>query len=261
MTAPARPPVGHVKQASDVGYPQFTPGQMLHHSDLAALAEYTRELSRLALRALFGCGVVCGLCVKWRLKCEDRLEVTVEPGIALDCAGDLVQVPRSTTVVACDDKAVAEAKELWVVLRGSQKACAPRVSACGCDDDGEQLPAPFTRLQYFYEVQLLRDRPKGSCGRTPPSPAQSEGKEVPPYVDPQADAQPPYYGASCARCDCEWIVLARLNRQDPKSKWQVQHEVRRFVRPVPMRDPGCPTEDEVAAEATSQGAGGKREGG
>ena len=40
----------------------------------------------------------------------------------------------------------------------------------------------------------------------------------------------------CDCCECEWIVLAKAT-SDANGVWTVDHSVRRFVRPVLMRDP------------------------
>src|SRR5882724_9908975 len=89
-------------QASDLGFPLFSPGQMLQHDDLTALADYTRQMTRLMLRSLFGCGVVCGLCVKALHACN-KLTVTIDPGVALSCCGDPVQVLKPVCITVDPD--------------------------------------------------------------------------------------------------------------------------------------------------------------
>jgi hypothetical protein len=42
----------------------FSPGMLLQHADLEQLNSYTRDLSRLLFKSLFGCGVICGLKVE-----------------------------------------------------------------------------------------------------------------------------------------------------------------------------------------------------
>ena len=65
--------------------PRYSPGLILEDSDLTAAVDYTRGLSRLLFRNLFGCGVICGLTVKIDTDCG--LNVTVSPGLALDGCG------------------------------------------------------------------------------------------------------------------------------------------------------------------------------
>lgn len=51
----------------------------------------------------------------------------------------------------------------------------------------------------------------------------------------------PFYDGQCPCdcCDCEWIILAIAMREEKEGQenWHVDHSVRRFVRPVLMRDP------------------------
>src|SRR5436309_2337502 len=77
---------------------RFGPGMLLQHEDLEQLNAYTRELSRLMFRSLFGCGVICGLVVKTNPKCG-KVEVSVSAGVALECSGDPVYVPEDRTFV------------------------------------------------------------------------------------------------------------------------------------------------------------------
>ncbi|MFO1207190.1 MAG: hypothetical protein U1E63_15950 [Burkholderiales bacterium] len=44
----------------------------------------------------------------------------------------------------------------------------------------------------------------------------------------------------CEKCDCDCVLLARLDRvgSDPEHpEWKADHRVRRFIRPMLMRDP------------------------
>ena len=82
--------------SSGIERPLFSPGLLLEDEDLTAGVNYTRELSRLLFRSLFGCGVICGLEVKGELFCKrQQLRVTVGPGLALDGAGNPMQVTKS----------------------------------------------------------------------------------------------------------------------------------------------------------------------
>jgi hypothetical protein len=46
-------------------------------------------------------------------------------------------------------------------------------------------------------------------------------------------------GCDCADCNCEWVVLAFIKRQDGAATniWATNHSVRQFIRSVRMRDP------------------------
>ena len=91
------------KGMSTLVRPKFGPGMLLQHDDLEQLNIYTRELNRLMFRSLFGCGVVCGLVVE-----PTRSAARVRHGrrgLALDCHGDPIYVPKDTRVAVdenCD---------------------------------------------------------------------------------------------------------------------------------------------------------------
>ena len=56
--------VDQVTGSSTLVRPRFSPGLLLRDDDLKVGVDYTRELSRLMFRSLFGCGVICGLKVE-----------------------------------------------------------------------------------------------------------------------------------------------------------------------------------------------------
>src|SRR5512140_3603791 len=135
MSAPS-PVLSSARNVTDIQFPLFSPGQMLQHDDLTALADYTRMLMQLMLKSFFGCGVVCGLCVKAVFQCN-KLAVTVDPGVAVDCCGNLIHVTKPTTVTIdpdCDLASLQKYGQLWVVLREYEKGCAPRAASCPSDD-------------------------------------------------------------------------------------------------------------------------------
>src|SRR5438874_7512870 len=79
--------------------PRYTAGLLLEDTDLTAAVKYTRDMSRLLFRSLFGCGVICGLDVTALLTCNgSKIEVTVASGIALDCSGNPIYVPKAFKV-------------------------------------------------------------------------------------------------------------------------------------------------------------------
>src|ERR1044071_3859097 len=85
------------KGMSTLARAKFAPGMLLQHEDLEQLNNYTRDLSRLMFRSLFGCGVICGLVVTSKPECG-KLKITVAAGLALSCSGDPIEVPNSVDV-------------------------------------------------------------------------------------------------------------------------------------------------------------------
>src|SRR5262245_46922574 len=111
----ANGPVTSVKGASTLVRPKFEPGMLLQHEDLNRLTTYTRELSRLLFRSLFGCGVICGLRVTSDNKCG-KATITVASGIALNCSGDPIYVPKDQPVAINENCDPDPPTPLWVVL-------------------------------------------------------------------------------------------------------------------------------------------------
>jgi hypothetical protein len=253
-------PIVAKKGVSTLSRARFGPGMLLQHDDLEQLSVYTRELNRLMFRSLFGCGVVCGLVVKPQTKGESILTVTVTSGLALDCQGDPIHVPQEQTITV-DLQCVADVKdEIWVVVCGTVKCCAPRASMCASDDD--ETTSACTREWDAFEIRLMRSAPKG-CGCVKP-----DKKNPPPddpcwCVNPQNECYRNHYAGECECCegcgagDC--VVLARLVKAKAGREpgWTAAHEVRRFVRPVLMRDRQAWTEQQpkydVAAETQTAG--------
>lgn len=235
--------------------PKFGAGMLLQHEDLEQLNTYTRELSRLLFRSFFGCGVVCGLVVEVNDDC-DGLVFTVGCGLGLDCSGDPVFVPGSVEVVVdlkCD---TTIGDTLWVELCGSAKCCSPRTSMCGCDDD--EPVSRCTRERDGYEIRVLRDKPDCACGCLD-NPDKYPRLDDPCWcANPELPCQVDHYHGKCkchcentsdCSCGCDCIVLARLVKKD--NKWKSDHTVRRFIRPVLMRDPRVA--EELKASAAPDG--------
>ena len=122
--------------------PRFSPGLLLRDDDLNQGVDYTRDLSRLLFRTLLGCGVVCGLRVTSEFKCQ-QLVVSVAEGVALDCHGDPIHVPTTQLIPIDGSCGQTILDEMWVIIKRTEKCCAPRAASCSCDD--EETPAVCTR--------------------------------------------------------------------------------------------------------------------
>ena len=237
-------PVGSIKGLSTLVRAKFGPGMLLQHEDLEQLNTYTRDLSRLLFQSFFGCGVICGLIVDADLDC-DKLKVTVQPGVALTCAGEPVYVPRGIKPFFIrEDFNLGTATQLWVKLCLTTKCCAPRTATCSSDDDAT---SECTREKDGFEIQVVQNRPDCACGC--PEPANNEPAQVVENpckcVRPDLPCYKPHYDGTCgctcgecSDCHCQCILLARLDKTDNQAKpWRADHRVRRFIRPVLMRDP------------------------
>jgi hypothetical protein len=253
------------KGTSTLVRPRFSPGLLLRDDDLTTGVDYTRDLSRLLFRSLFGCGVVCGLRVTTQVECG-KLIVTVDSGVALNSMGDPIYVPSPTTLTVDPTCGSPIPPKIWVVLCRSEKCCAPRSTVCGCEE--EDSPNVCTREQEGFEIRLVKEQP-GDCAcmcdeallPNPPkdgqTPTYDASKDPCWCADPCKCSKDHYAGkCTCACCDPECVVLAvlsdllrddgykgrdkeqlRQKAQATGQPWIANHSVRRFVRPVLMRDP------------------------
>lgn len=244
--------VPSVKGLSTLVRPKFAPGMLLQHEDLDSLSAYTRELNRLMFRSLFGCGVVCGLVVKPDPTCGQGA-VTIDAGLGLDCDGDPIYVPKQQRLVLDKDCVPNTNGVLWIVLCAKVKCCAPRTPMCPADDDEQE--AMCTRERYAFEIRAVAEPPKCACSCVQEEdPAGNDNDRVVDEEEPCwcADPKDPchhrhYQGECGCECDdcsggtccCDCILLARIEREGDvnEGKWRVDHSVRRFIRPVLMRDP------------------------
>lgn len=271
-------PLATAKGTSTLVRAKFGPGMLLQHEDLEQLNVYTRELNRLMFRSLFGCGVVCGLVVDTDVKCG-KVNVIVGSGLALDCQGDPIYVPKPVSIVLDEECDPNIDSPLWVVLCGTEKCCAPRTSVCASDED--ESPSVCTREREGYEIRIMRSRPQCVCRCAGPDenhPRRDSADKTQERVDTRqewsdrmrdrsenkckcANPEPchvDHYAGKCgcdcedcANCDCDCVLLARLYEfgNDPNHpEWRTDHRVRRFVRPVLMRDPQVEIEEERREE-------------
>jgi hypothetical protein len=257
MSGNANKTISSVKGFSTLVRPRFGPGMLLQHDDLEQLSSYTRELSRLLFRSFFGCGVVCGLCVKVEPKCG-QIVATVGAGLALDCTGDPIYVPSEQSLPIDEKCDNSQQGPLWVVLCGTTKCCSPRTSMCSTDDDEAQ--SVCTRERDAFEIRIVSatEFPNCVCGCkthvgvhdsnvTGGAAAPNPGCQC---ANPIDECYQDHYQGICG-CGCKdtdgsgccgsCVLLAQLTLQGEQGKmqWTPESGVRRFIRPVLVRDPGC----------------------
>jgi hypothetical protein len=247
-------PLATAKGTSTLVRAKFGPGMLLQHEDLEQLNVYTRDLNRLMISSLFGCGVVCGLVVDPQPKCG-KITVNVSAGLALDCQGDPIYVQQAQSIVLDENCKPDIITPLWVVLCGTEKCCAPRTSVCSSDDS--ETASVCTRERDCFEIRIVQTRPPCVCGCPEPETNDKSQAILETHckcVNPDLKCYADHYAGKCgcdcddcANCDCNCVLLARLDRtgdlQHPV--WSADHRVRRFVRPVLMRDPQVEIEDEA----------------
>ena len=123
--------------------------------------------------------------------------------------------------------------------------------------DEDESPSICTRERDYFEIRVVRNKPRCVCSCRDPDPNRPT-RDWPDNrckcVDPENDCYVDHYSGKCgcecddcAECDCDCVLLARLERagrDDDHPEWTVDHRVRRFVRPVLMRDPQVDIEEQ-----------------
>jgi hypothetical protein len=252
-------PLATVPGTGTLMLPQFAPGMLLQHDDLAALGEYSRDLSRLLFRTLFGCGVLCGLVVSFEMQCRSKLCITVSPGIALDPCGDPIQVAASRQICVNPDCNPKFPRTLYVVLGAKSSHCAPRTARCDADDDVMRV---CTREKFGFEICVMPERPTCACGCPDPKDARALRQQSDRQcADPVSPCYADHYAGHCVdaccdgetecNCGCDQVLLARLVNTGTVDQpaWEVDHRVRRFARPVLIDDPQVRIEEASRAAA------------
>lgn len=230
------------KGTSSLVKPKFGPGMLLQHEDLDALHTYTRDLNRLLFSSLFGCGVICGLEVEAGEDCG-KATLTVKAGVALNCTGDPLHVPKAETLTVDEDCDVEPGSEFWVLLCPAMKCCGPRQSMCACDD--EEPSTACTRERYGYEIRVVEEEPGCACRCKRPTEGATTGDTtgsnlLTGCVD-CGDCHKDHYDAKCkCACDscegggCDCVVLALVGYDG--TAWDVDYRVRRLIRPALIKD-------------------------
>jgi hypothetical protein len=250
--------------------PRYSPGLLLEDEDLTSGVDYTRELTRLMFRSLFGCGVICGLTVKGTTACDgNAADITVDCGLALDCMGNPIQVTSKQTFHYEPPKCEALPRELWVTICYVEMPCRPRDVSCSCDGLGDDARVEKTRLRDGFEIYVSAEQPACACccikPKAPPKtddqkccpdPAAAvETTTDPKPADPKADPkllekpseQDDVYaethacfedhvtGVCACECGCNCIVIAKLNVSGAGAATEISKPapgIVRHIRPV-----------------------------
>lgn len=234
-----------VNGISQLVRPSYSPGLMLQDDDLRQAVDYTRDLSRLLFKSLFGCGVVCGFKVTLETgHCGDQ--VVIQPGVALDGNGDPVELKDKQTIELGTDLQ----GETWITIRRREILCLKRDLACVADDDDSAMVA--TRIRDGYEIKLVRTRPEKACVCVRKA-DKPDAASVPATAAADDACYKEHYAGDCS-CGCgtgsDDVVLARLYRNVDKIL-SVDYRARRFIRPALITDPEpVPPSAAVAATTT-----------
>jgi hypothetical protein len=244
--------------------PIYKAGLLLEDDDLTSAVNYTRNMVRLLFRSLFGCGVICGLDVTAELICNNsQIRVSIAKGVALDCAGNPIEIPAGITITY-DPDCDPLPDELWIVACYCEECCRPRDTSCAPDDAGTPVK---TRIMDGYEVRLYDKRPKCVCSCEPPDPATKSLSECCDDEDtsdqtaaPEPVSQelcPCYSDHAAGKCECDCGCLCVLigkvivtNDPTGKEAPQIAADARwvRRIRPMLLGYYRCLLETQLVGE-------------
>jgi hypothetical protein len=216
-------PLQSVSGLSSLERPRYSPGSLLEAEDLTSAVDYTRDVVRLLIRSLFGCGVICGLTVGTEDIKANELKVTVSDGLAVDGAGNLIQVGKQQELTF---DCVEADKVYLVVVCHTEKACRYREAACA-DDDSPQMVS--TRMHEGFEIRIFpaESAPSGMCTRKDGIDTDI-GKFL---ANTDCNSDRSFDGNTGCACNC--VLLAELRIKNNGSlKCTPDTSKRRDIRPM-----------------------------
>lgn len=225
--------------------PKFSAGLLLQDDDLTQIIDYVRNMTQLLFRTMLGCGVMCGFkVINPNIECDIKLKFVITKGIALDCRGDLIELPNDQPVEINLPNHIPDGWEVWVVIgRGKEKPCAPRDTIL---PDGD-ASCFYTRICDTYEIQVLESKPVGSCPKGENNAVSQKTEDF--IASPDDSGYEKHYEGACdCECICDCVVLAKVSvsyKKDAEGRIETpktlvpkaDYSVSRFARPVLMKDP------------------------
>jgi hypothetical protein len=227
---------------------RFFHGMLLTDEDLRSEQAYHRNALKRVNRYLWGSGIVCGLEVKQ----VTGLCIQVQPGAALDCDGNLIEVCKCISIdlsKLCKDLYPGgcippnkESIKKYLVIRYAELEAEPVPVQGGSDDcsstgEGGKCQPSRYREGYCIEFRDKCPNPK-PCGDEPKSGLVASLLKVnrAPYDEQAkkelADSHPgDCAGPPCPDCECHEcaVGLADLNIDCSEGKVKVTCECRHYV--------------------------------
>jgi hypothetical protein len=160
-------PLTHKDGVANLVRPLYAPGLLLEDTDLTTAVDYTRNALQLAMRSLFGCGVICGLGISAKSIMNGcQVQIVVGAGVALDCLGNLIHVPKDVTLVY-DPKCEPMKSELWVEV--CYTTCESKPGSTSCSEE-DSLTSTNRRSRDAYAIRVWDTRPRCACSCAPDDP-------------------------------------------------------------------------------------------
>lgn len=138
----------------------FFYGKLMTVRDFELEQSYFIGKKKLLNRFLHGWGVICGLEV---VPHECPKKVVLKPGIALDCYGNEIVVPREVEIDLAEEneEIPQEGKTVYICIKYLECDVAPvpvLINECSCDDTAMKSSIKRERFEY----KILQDEPEKS---------------------------------------------------------------------------------------------------
>jgi hypothetical protein len=224
---------------------RFFDGMILTAEDLEAEREYHLARSRLVNRAVFGCGIACGLTVE-KAETDERATrvVCVRPGIAFDCRGDPLELCRALKLDLDPEACKAPPTRVCILIRRrdsgdgrSERECDP---CAGASTEGP------SRTREEIEVSVVDSRTVdwGEVCHTPSLERRGYGygygrEQAPEALDPCTCLKE---CETCDDCGKNWVLLACVEleaegdaRAQDRDSWRIAAidlTGRRYIKPI-----------------------------
>jgi hypothetical protein len=190
----------------------FFDGMILTADDLEAERHYHLTRSRMINRAVFGCGIACGLEVEKHPADDPATRfVCIRPGTAFDCRGDPLELCRPVRLDLDPDPCKAPPERVCILIR--RRDGKPRSSdPCSCGKPAGDEPR---RLREEVELRVVDPRTTGLEGVCWTPPKQTPSHDAGDCDDHEPEPQPEHDLCACLKecesCEdgCEgWVLLA-----------------------------------------------------
>jgi hypothetical protein len=157
---------------------RYFPGQLLAAGDFQREQAYFVEKLRLRNRCLHGYGIACGLLVSPVPSADPcsvpdprQPQVTIHPGVAVDCAGHEIVIREDTPPVELfallseqDHAAFSDGDRLYLCVEYCQRAMGP-TRAVYVDSCGGSAECEYGWWQDGYRIRVARTEPDNDgCG-------------------------------------------------------------------------------------------------
>jgi len=225
----------------------FYDGMILSANDLEAERDYHIARSRLINRAVFGCGIACGLEVeKHPADVPATRFVCVRPGIAFDCKGDPLELCRPVKLDLDPDPCKRPPTRVCILIR-RRDAKPQSGNGDGCCEQSAERPS---RIRDEVEIRVVDSLTSfDEVCWTPPETARHDAGDC---ADAKTDEPPEHDPCACLKecescrdCGEDWILLACVDLRQPertdycpdhdRDRWvieEIDHSGRRYIKPI-----------------------------